>query len=58
MLFHPADLHEGLFKEAGRPTTPTSDPAPIQGPAAPEMIAGLLAIFKKHKLELLEEPRL
>ena len=54
LLFHPADLQEGLFKEVGTPTTATSDPAPEQGPPTPEVMAKLLATFKKHKFELLE----
>jgi quercetin dioxygenase-like cupin family protein len=54
LLFHPADLQEGLFKDVGKPTTATSDPAPEQGPPTREMMAKLLSTFKKHKLELLE----
>ncbi len=54
LLFHPADLQEGLFKDVGMPTTATSDPAPEQGPPTPEMMENLLSVFKKHKFELLE----
>ena len=54
LLFHPADLQERLFKDLGTPTKATSDPAPEQGPPTAEMMAGLLSLFKKHKLELLE----
>lgn len=56
LLFHPADLQEAFIREGGKPSTPTSDPEPMQGPPSPESMKRLGELFRKHKVELLERP--
>ena len=56
LVFHPADLQEAFFKDAGRPTTPTANPTPLQGPPPPEVLERLMALMRKHKIEASEPP--
>ncbi len=57
LLFHPADLQEGVFKDLGKPTSAEAKPEPLRpGPPPAEVLQHWLKVFEKHKVALLEQP--